>query len=752
MRALLLAALVLAAGCPQAPCSDGTIYVDLTLDGAAAQASSLRVTVAIAGGRTLSGGRVHQPGDATGVLEIDFPSGYPAGQRVIVIVDALGEGVTLASNSQSLTLNGSCGSVSLTLDPLDGGSSDLAPRDFAAGTDSAPADFAPAPDLVIQPPDFSTPPPDMASPWVAVGPPGGDIFAIAADPNDAQTLRAGTGGGIYLTSDGAATWTSAGPPAAWSCANVLVDTGHELYASCGNQFYKSTDRGASWATRMSGLAQSPITAIAVDTSTAPVTIYAAMQGAGVYKSIDAAANWSASSGGLGDLHVNALAIDPTAPAIVYAGTDSGVFRSTNGGGAWSAASTGLGTTSVHALAISPSASTTLYAGTSGGGVFTSANSGGAWSAVNGSLPNLSVNTLLFAAGTLYAGHGGGTSALAPGASSWTTFNNGNDGALFHQLVYVSGTLYGATDRGVYKSTDLVTWARVVNGLDVWRFGSLAMQPGSSQNLYVYSATQLPSFARSSNGGATWTFGGNGLGDYVRVFSVDTATPGTLYAGVDTVGLMRSTDYGANWTRIATSQIASSVGVIAVAPSSSMVIYASDGLQNVWMSVDGGATWTVAVNGLGGYVQLLVVDPVLPSTVYASTSTGVYVSTSSGANWTAMAGVPSAGLSVIAIDPTNHTTLYGAGDNTPFYTSVAGGAWTPVNSKTFSPSLYQLVAAPGKLLAATGYGLVVSTDGGQTWTNVSYSLPINAVFGVAYDAPSGTAWLLSWANGVYRAPL
>src|SRR5262249_44078347 len=47
----------------------------------------------------------------------------------------------------------------------------------------------------------------------------------------------------------------------------------------------------------------------------------------------------------------------------------GVFKSVDGGASWSALNTGLTNTSVEALAINPSAPTIVYAGTEGGGVF-----------------------------------------------------------------------------------------------------------------------------------------------------------------------------------------------------------------------------------------------------------------------------------------------------------------------------------------------------------------------------------------------
>jgi hypothetical protein len=123
--------------------------------------------------------------------------------------------------------------------------------------------------------------------WTSHGPPGGDVSALAIDPDTPRTLYAGGSGGVFKSTDGGDTW---------GAANAGLPT---------------TD--AVWA-------------LAIDPST-PQTLYAGtLFGDGVFKSTDGGGTWNALNTGLTNTRytrVQALAIDPTEPRRVYAGTAGG---------------------------------------------------------------------------------------------------------------------------------------------------------------------------------------------------------------------------------------------------------------------------------------------------------------------------------------------------------------------------------------------------------------------------------------------
>jgi hypothetical protein len=128
----------LASGCSR--CRDGTVFVDLTLAGAAQSADRLVVTVQL-GAQRLSDDVVYAH-QATYGLEIHFPTGYPTGKTVIVTITARQGDTDLATATGTIELDPGCTRLPLTL--------------------TAPADMtvpAPVADLTVA--DLAQPPPDL---------------------------------------------------------------------------------------------------------------------------------------------------------------------------------------------------------------------------------------------------------------------------------------------------------------------------------------------------------------------------------------------------------------------------------------------------------------------------------------------------------------------------------------------------------------------------------------------------------------
>jgi hypothetical protein len=206
--------------------------------------------------------------------------------------------------------------------------------------------------------------------WTTTGPEGGNIFALAIDPNTPAMVYAGTyGGGVFKSTNDGGNWTAINTGLTNTYVYALAidpDTPATVYAGTDAGVFKSTNGGGNWTAI---LTNTDVKALAIDPNT-PVTIYAGTYGGGVFKSTNGGGSWTAINTGLTSTGVLALAIDPNTPATVYAGTwGGGVFKSTNGGGNWTAINTGLTSTGVTALAIDPMNANILYAGTDGNGVF-----------------------------------------------------------------------------------------------------------------------------------------------------------------------------------------------------------------------------------------------------------------------------------------------------------------------------------------------------------------------------------------------
>ena len=196
------------------------------------------------------------------------------------------------------------------------------------------------------------------------------VRALAAVPGTPGGIFAGTSQGLFVTANGAATWSAgsadlAGKPVYSLASDPSVVT--VLWAGTDDGVYRSANSGQSWSR-----AGAPIGAT-VRQILGPAgssRVFAATD-SGLYVSGDAGANWARVGGGLPAAAVNSVIEDPPR-ATLLAGTLTGVYQSVDGGLTWSAAGA-LANPNVLCLAVFPDG--TVLAGTKGGSVYRSAPAG-----------------------------------------------------------------------------------------------------------------------------------------------------------------------------------------------------------------------------------------------------------------------------------------------------------------------------------------------------------------------------------------
>ncbi|HJX26645.1 MAG TPA: hypothetical protein VJ885_01940 [Thermoanaerobaculia bacterium] len=182
----------------------------------------------------------------------------------------------------------------------------------------------------------------------------------------------------------------------------------------------------------------------------------------------------------------------------------------------------------------------------------------------------------------------------------------------------------------------------------------------------------------------------------------------LLSGVATAPL------AADWTRIGPQ--GGSVMAVASAPSRPSTLYAGLSRGQVYRSTDRGQTWSRVSSFASEHTFVdLVVDPLVPSRVFAATSKGLFRSTDGAATWVRTdpflsepSGVHSFAL---AVHPRRPAIL--------------------LSSFTFSGVLFR------------------STDRGRTWTRDD-EWPINVRFIEPVPAEPGTFWLGSWTQRLWRS--
>ena len=129
-------------------------------------------------------------------------------------------------------------------------------------------------------------------------------------PGAPTTLHAGTAGGLFRSTDAAATWTSLGAelPTPLSALSVDLTRPSALYAAAGDGVFASTDAGITWTPR--GRLPSGATApmFAVDPHD-PLTLYVGTQRSCVVRSTDGGASWQTTKrGGCLSLPISAMAM------------------------------------------------------------------------------------------------------------------------------------------------------------------------------------------------------------------------------------------------------------------------------------------------------------------------------------------------------------------------------------------------------------------------------------------------------------
>jgi photosystem II stability/assembly factor-like uncharacterized protein len=234
--------------------------------------------------------------------------------------------------------------------------------------------------------------------------------------------------------------------------------------------------------------------------------------------------------------------------------------------------------------------------------------------------------------------------------------------------------------------------------------------------------------------AQWTPASAGLTGSIPAVSalvVDHSTGSTLFAltsltplragadAIDIFNVFKSTDGGANWKALANI---ARVNVVAIDPISASTIYAATA-GGVFKSTDGGESW-VSMGLSGTSISVLAIDPITPSNLYAA-GDKFYRSTDAGASWTALNFGP---VGSLAPDPLTPSTLYVVTNVIPpdaLYRSTDGGqSWSVVSSGILSPLAIAPTTPPtlyaGRDTNTGSPGLSKSTDGGATWTRIGFT--------------------------------
>ncbi|HVG90814.1 MAG TPA: hypothetical protein VNB54_04925, partial [Alphaproteobacteria bacterium] len=254
-------------------------------------------------------------------------------------------------------------------------------------------------------------------------------------------------------------------------------------------------------------------------------------------------------------------------------------------------------------------------------------------------------------------------------------------------------------------------------------------------------------------------------------------PNVFYIGVCNGGVWKTNDYGRTWQPIFDDQPTGSIGAIAVAQSDPNVVYVASGEglhrpdlsvgDGIYKSTDAGKTWTHLGLRDGQQIPQLAVDPRDPNKVFAAVAghpygpnkeRGVYRSTDGGQNFTKV--LPAASGKSANENPGNSNPAANAATGVTDDENIGASdvLIDPSNPEIVYATLWEAREGPWENGAwnGNGGGIFKSTDGGQTFSQLTGGLPkdiIQAHIAIAESNPNRLmASVASKPNsvGLYRS--
>jgi len=619
------------------------------------------------------------------------------------------------------------------------------------------------------------------------------VFSIAAN---ASNLYAVTSHGLFRSSDGGETWTSANgglDPASNLISMVAIDPSNPstVYGLSASKVLRSTDGASTWTILYVFSSSEPPLWLGIAPSASSI-LYASTVWGGILKSLDGGQSWNQVWPGVTDTSFSstavALTIDPQNPSKLYAGSfvafrDPGgpsqpglgtLSTSNDGGQTWQATSPGTASVGfLDAPLIDPDNSAILYAmdaWSGGAGVLKSKDGGRSWSqiyGVSGSSQDSFNLVLAVNPGIVYAGYrdavlgNGGLITSTDGGGSWYHADHGLSFYALRALAFDAaqpGALYTGGSEGLFK---------MVNARSEWASLNFPQLPGD-----IFFGAGTPPAIQSL------------LIDPSGILYARTAQPGGCFY-LDQL-LFKSSDGGISWDASISPPesgctLGSSAAIVNGAPflmdphsPQTLYVAANDYIDDGYAllrSSDGGMSWTTLWNSGASALNVLVIDPANSAHLYAGLfassqpdPAGLYQSVDGGATWTD-AGLTNMSVTALAIDPSNSKTLYAATAPTPgmsgaptvFKSTDGGSTWSAVTHGLdrlvqIGASVAALVVDPsheGTVYAASGAGIYRTTNGGAAWAEFDAGLSNLNVYNLAISpSENGKIYTLT-AGGIFK---
>jgi PKD repeat protein len=611
----------------------------------------------------------------------------------------------------------------------------------------------------------------------------GRVNEIVVDPNDPNTIYVGApAGGIWKSTDVGQTWEVLNDDmGVIGVSAIAIDPSNSnvIYIGTGDDdagdnpsigVMKTIDGGVNWNTTglvITGSAK--ISKLLIDPDNTQ-TIYAATDN-GLFKSIDGGDVFTSILSG----DVRDLAFKPGGAQTIYAVTSLKFYRSIDSGVTFDQITSGIPTSGISRIVIgvSPAQSNVVYllfARTSNAfkGIYRSSDSGSSFELRNNTTDifestqawyDLAITVDSEDADVVYTGvlnlwksSTGGTSFFK--LNSWSNpTGNSYTHADIHFLGSFNGILYCGSDGGIYRSSNGGSnFQDLSPGLQIGQFYKI---DGTEQNENTIAG------GLQDNGGYYTNTGSDGWKCYYGADGMDCAinpsNQNIVYGSIQFGSIFISTNGGNNLEGIGSPETGAWVTPIAIDLKNheSLIV----GYSYLYQFI--GNTWRKFSSfPFGGNLSNIRIAESNPDIIYMSLGKKLFKTTDRGITVTQITGLPNLSITDIAINNTNAdniwVTIAGWFDGDKVYKSVDGGeSW--VNISGSLPNLPTNCIAyqnntDGGVYVGNDFGMYYYNEIDGDWIDYSDGLPRTVVSDIEINNEAGLITVGTYGRGIWRAQL
>ena len=285
-----------------------------------------------------------------------------------------------------------------------------------------------------------------------------------------------------------------------------------------------------------------------------------------------------------------------------------------------------------------------------------------------------------------------------------------------------------------------------------QYDSFGQQAASIQALtsvgndLVYAGSFGLGLFRSEDRGATWTKSDQGVADPF-ILTLTTGKDGAIFAGTFRGGVFRSRDRGKSWQAINSGLRRLEIKAL-LAVGNGVLAGTSDGVYRLTAA----DRWSVVTTGLDDIlVHALALSP--DGTLFAGTSgKGIVRFKAQSTGWVRQQnglkdheGMTENFIRVLTIDPEGGIYA-GTFDGGVFCSADGGITWRPISRALPNDSIRGILFNSRGLFVATGHGIFKTTDKGRQWvplnnglTSMAIQVLIESGAGVLYAGTSDGAF-------------